>query len=161
MQISVNSADLVKQLRDLKSQVERKMVNMVVGFAYNVALSASDNTPLGVEGRYDNLYELRRLNYGIEATPGFHMGAWRYTESGSLSFDPNIYAPEEAVGRVMQDARASYKIGDVFYIGAKGPAYQELENGSSGKAPDGIMRPAIQQLMSIYLTDLQSFYRSG
>lgn len=41
MQISVNSADLVKQLRDLKSQVERKMVNMVVGFAYNVALSAS------------------------------------------------------------------------------------------------------------------------
>lgn len=161
MQVSVNTSDLLKQLRDIKTEVERKMKNMVTGFAYNVVLSASDNTPLGEEGRYDNLYDLRAKNFGIEATPGFHMGAWRYSESGNLAFDTNIYSPEEATSRVMQDAKANYNVGDTFYVGAIGPAYQDLENGSSGKAPNGIMKPALDQLMSIYQADLQAFYRRG
>ena len=161
MQISVNTSDLVKQLQEIKAEVQRKMKSMVAGFAYNVVLSASDNTPFGEEGRYDNLYQLRARNFGIEATPGFHMGAWRYSESGSLSFDSNIYSPEEATSRVMQDAKISYQVGDTFYVAAIGPAYQDLENGSSGKAPAGIMKPALDQLMTIYQADLQAFYRRG
>lgn len=161
MRVQINSNELLKQLRDLKVEIERKMVGMVSGFAYNVALSAVDNTPFGEEGRYDRLYELRRERYGIEATPGFHMGAWRYSESGSLAFDTNIYSPEQATYEAMQDTKANYKVGNTFYIGAIGPAYKFLENGSSPKAPEGIMKPAVDQLMSIYASDLQQYYRNS
>lgn len=161
MKVSVNSDALAKQLQEIKLDTTRRMKNMVAGFAYNVAESAVDNTPLGEEGRYDDLYLAREKQLGIEATPGFHMGAWRYDKDGSLTFDTNIYAPEEAMSRALQDARANYNIGETFYIGAIGPAYYDLNNGSSVKAPEGIMKPALEQLLQVYLTDLQKYYRGN
>lgn len=161
MKVSVNSQELAKQLQEIKLDTVRRMESMVAGFAQNVARSAVDNTPIGEEGRYDDLYLLREDNLGIEPTPGFHMGAWRYDPDGSLTFDSTIYAPEEAISRALQETTANYTIGETFYIGAKGPAYDDLNNGSSGKAPEGIMKPALDQLMSVYLTDLQKYYRSN
>jgi hypothetical protein len=173
--ISTNVEAVAKQLQEYRKTMERKLTNMVAGFAENVALAATDATPVGnagdlaqglannsgSAGSYAQLYLMRSEQTGIAPEVGFHAGAWRYSASMNLVFDPNIYAPEQAISEVLTDARASYKVGQTFYIGASGPGYGELNQGSSWQAPNGIVAPAMQQIQAVYSADLKRYYDLG
>ncbi len=171
--LTSNADDIAKQLQEHAKKVRLKLENMVQGFASEVAGAASANTPVGNAGdlewglnnsngsasTYADLY-LRRSEspYFIEAEVGFHSGAWRYSENQNLVFDPNIYPEEQVTADTLKEARANYRLGNTFYIGAVGPGYGELQKGSSMQAPDGITKPTIQQIQVTYSADLKRYY---
>lgn len=162
-----NTDEITKQLEEFSKEVERKFHNMIAGFAMEVATAASENTPEGssdmfIEGtKYRNYYLNRQDEYGIPVEPGYHKGAWQYTESGDAVFNPNIYSTNEMANDVFAEADASYQLGESFSIAAIGPAYAELEDGSSGKAPQGIGTPTLAQIQAAHEAQLKRYYDAG
>ena len=166
--ITGSNADvLAKQLEEYKLVMKRKLENMVVRFATDIAASSSDNTPIGdnasiaSDGAYRDYYLQRQLTYNLAVEAGFHKGNWQYSESNNFSFRPIIYSYEEMKSNVYGEADMSYSLGDTFYIGASGPAYIQLEQGLSSQAPNGIKSPTLSQIETAYRTDLQRYYREG
>ena len=160
--ITGSNADvLAKQLEEYKLVMKRKLENMVVRFATDIAASSSDNTPIGdnasiaSDGAYRDYYLQRQQDYNLALEAGFHKGNWQYSESNNFSFRPIIYSYEEMKNNVYGEADMSYSLGDTFYIGASGPAYIQLEQGS------GIKSPTLSQIETAYRTDLQRYYREG
>lgn len=154
------SADLDKHIKEMTAKLE----GMVARAASKLAAVASDNTPIGdpeaLEERpsYRSYYEQRFQKYGIAVEVGFHAGAWVYTET-SAKFDSNIYEAESVEPNSYKDASTSYQLGETFYIAASGPGYRMLENGYSAKAPQGISKPTVEQIIDIYKMNLQSYYK--
>lgn len=153
------SSDLDKHIKEMITNLE----DMVARAAGKLAEVASENTPVVdadniVEGgKFRNLYEQREQDYDIDIDQGFHAGAWRYAES-DYTLDPTIY-PLESVGQTAyKRALSGYKLGETFYISAKGPAFVALERGDSFKAPQGISKPTVDQIIDIYKMNLQSYY---
>ena len=159
--VSVDTSALADDLAKFKLEAERKLKAMVVGFANDVAYAASEATPVGNLDRYLGLYKLREEQYGIEAAAGFHSGAWRYYEDGSLAFDTEIREHPQMLQYVKSDANSQYKIGDTFYIAARGPAYSFLESGGSPLANDGIMQPAEAAILAAYKSNIYYYYKKG
>lgn len=161
-----NTDEITKQLEEFSKEVERKMKNMIAGFAREVAITASENTPVGsndmfVENtRYRNYYLNRQDEYGLPIEPGYHSGAWQYTE-GSPTFKPVIFTTEDVANDVFNEAEVSYKLGDIFAIAATGPAFADLENGSSIQAPQGIGIPTVAQIQTAHQADLKKYYDAG
>jgi hypothetical protein len=162
--LSANTEELEKSLAEYKAEVERKLKHMVVGFAQDVALAASEKTRKGhiSEGgntlAYINHYKQRAkappIGGGIAPIEGYHQGAWQYTE-GELQFNPAIYDQATMLGTVDYKAEANYKIGDTFTIGATGPAYEMLQG------LDDIRGEAESTIQRAYLSNLQAHYNEG
>ena len=174
--IRVGYQDTLNDLRKFQEEVERKLKNMIAGFAYEVTLIASNNTPEGNEAdllaglsgfgdkqqrNYAMLYRRRERAYGIDTETGFHKGAWFYSESPSKGLDKGFREGIHAAQDAYADALASYRIGEDFYIVASGPGFSDLEGGSSGQAPDGIIGPSMQQIAQTYQINLQKHYMEG
>lgn len=162
-----NTDVIAKQLQEFSKEVERKLHNMIGGFAMEVATAASNNTPEGssdmfIDGsRYRNYYLNRQDEFGLPIEPGYHKGAWQYTESGNPTFNPNIYTTSEMANDVFAEASASYKLGESFSIAATGPGYDDIEKGRSGKAPQGVIEPTVNQIMASHEVDLKRYYEAG
>ena len=174
--IKVGYQDTLNDLRKFQEEVERKLKNMIAGFAYEVTLIASANTPEGNEAdllagkfgkgspaqrKYYQFYESRKEDYGIDTETGFHKGAWFYSESLSKALDSAIRPGEHAASDAYGDALQSYRLGDRFYILGVGPAFTSLEKGKSTQAPGGIIGPSMNQIMQTYQINLQKYYREG
>lgn len=174
--ISVNYQNTLKDLIAFKADVERRMKNMVAGFAYEVTLAASEQTPIGslsdlmaglsgqgskAQRNYAFAYKRRQRGYGIETDVGFHKGAWFYSEQPSAPFDPRIRSGLDAANDAYGDASTQYQIGDDFYIVSSGPGFEALNNGYSDQAPDGIVAPALNTILKTYQINLQKYYQEG
>ena len=166
--ISTNSDKVAKSIDELARQIELKLKNMVAGFAMEVAAKASNNTPIGNEAdaqdeksKYGLLYRQRRATYGIPVEVGFHKGAFVYSERAltASDFDRNINEVSLMLADIENMAESQYKVGDDFYVGAVGPAFGALEEGSSRQAPDGIMKPTIDSIKAANSADLQRHYK--
>jgi len=162
-----NTDELAKQLEEYSKEVERRLKNMVAGFAREVALTASRNTPVGnfedmmrENSKYRGYYLDRQDEFGIPVEPGYHSGAWQYSE-GTLDFKPVIFTANEMADDVFNETESSYQLGDSFAIGAIGPGYADLEAGRSGKAPNGIGQPTVAEVMSAHQAQLKRYYDAG
>lgn len=171
MQIS-NADKVSEEVQKYKEEVELKLKSMVAMFAFETAQAISRNTPIGsassleagelANGKgpfaaYLELYVKRNERWNIPVEVGYHRGALQYSESGDFPFTPDINSDYDASNSIYDDASSQYKIGDTFYIGAQGPAYDFLEDGKSEQAPQGITIPALAEVYSI---DLPSIYNS-
>lgn len=174
--IKVSYQDTLNDLKKFQDEVKRKLSNMVAGFAYEVSVIASSNTPEGSEGdllaglsgygtkgqmKYAGAYQTRQKEYGIETSTGFHKGAWYYSKQGTLPFNPVIQTGQDAANNNYNDALGSYQIGESFYIVGIGPGFEALNDGSSLQAPDGILQPSMDQILQTYQINLQKYYREG
>lgn len=174
--ITGDAVDLARDLQKFKLEVERKLKNMVENFAGDVALAASTNTPegneedlmAGLDGsgtkanrNYANLYRQRETNYSIDTQTGFHKGAWYYSATPFAQFSPVINDGRDAALQVQEDVNANYQIGEDVYIVGSGPGFSSLENGSSLKAPDGIMQPTEKMILTSYQINLKQYYDRG
>lgn len=159
--IKVNIEEALKKLEETRKVLENKMKNMVAGFAYTVTNIASNNTPLGDPEKFFGLYELREQTYGIDIKEGFHKGAWQYSETKGITFDPTVYGLGSARERAYTDARMQYKLGDNFYIAAKGPAYGAIEAGKSLQATKGIVGPSTEQIIQVAGINLKRYFEEG
>lgn len=151
------TADISKTIESLKkahAEIVRRMENMVRGFAYEFAVTAVANTPLGDDEKYAKLYQRRTY---LQPIAGFAQGSWQYSESSNLA-EQDTYSGSEALQKI-QGKLSGYKLGESFVIGNTGPYIINLENGSSDQAPDGITRPTIDQVMSAYKINLVRYYQ--
>lgn len=164
MKVTCDTKPLVKQLKQLRVDVENKLLNMVESAAAKLAETAANNTPLGdadaLENRpgYAFYYKQRANRWRIAEEVGFHQGSWVYTE-GSANFDPTINTIQTVVLGVQAEARLNYKLGETFYIASNAPGNRLLENGYSPKAPDGIGKPTVDEIIQVYKINLQYYYK--
>jgi hypothetical protein len=175
--ISVSSQSLTaleKQLEELIKTTERKLKNMVCGFAYEITLAASNATPIGDAeslaaglggakfgpGNYARLYRGRFTALKIPTKVGYHKGAWQYSETNVLAFKPEIIAKPEDAAKAK--AESDYKLGDRFFIAATGPGFEMLEiEHKSTQAPNGIIEPTKEAIQVAYKVQLPRYYRQG
>ena len=161
--IKADVTALQKSLEEAKKLIQARLENMVAGFAADVAESASmatrigDSASLQVEGSSYRQYYIDRNRpqpegLGLPIQVGYHRGAWTYVEGGNLVFKPVINDSELVPDLVLGKAKAQYKLGDEFSIGAIGPAYGMLA------AEDNIKGNTLQTLQGVYQSDLQRFY---
>lgn len=155
------------EIPPFRKNATRKMKNMILSFAINITDTAMLNTPIGdiqkidekTNFRYWEMYDVRADAYGIEMIPGFHQSSWRYSETKNPVFDPEIYGLNKAEANVIKDFKLNYKIGDTFYIAAKGPAFGLMESGViDTPSQGGIVQPTIQQVMATYKVDMMAAY---
>lgn len=150
-------ADVSKTLESLKkahAEIVRRLENMVRGFAYEFAMTAVSNTPLGDDEKYFKLYQRRTY---LQPIAGFAQGSWQYSESGTL-LQQDIYSGSEALA-IIKSKLAGYKLGESLTIGNTGPYIVNLEHGYSNQAPDGIVKPTIEQVMNAYRINLVRYYK--
>lgn len=120
--LQIRTEEAAKELRDYKIELERRLTNMVAGFASEVAEKASGNTPIGnaedlaagldyfslggtggkppQEAMYAMQYLKRFKRTGIQPEVGYHQGAWVYSPSGNPISDPTVRDPRDAVSDV-------------------------------------------------------------
>jgi len=164
MKVSCDTKPLAKQLRQLRKDVENKLLNMVESAAAKLAETAAKNTPRGdpdaLENRpsYASYYRQRFQRWSIAEEVGFHQGSWVYTEN-SADFDPTINTIQSVTLGAQSEARLNYKLGETFYIASNAPGNELLETGYSPKAPNGIGKPTVQEIIDIYRVNLQSYYK--
>lgn len=171
-----NADEVAAEIADYKLEVERKLKGMVSMFAYAATRAIQEKIPIGDQASIDagalatngpqkayfDLYDKRNSRYGIgggdDIEVGFHRGALGYSESGNFQFVPIVMDEMMAAEELQMDVESYYAIGDRFFIGAEGPAYDALEAGSSAQAPDGISTPAVQAIADIYRLDMKTYY---
>ena len=169
MIVAANADNAVSDLDKYIVELERRLKNMVVGFAYEITLHASGSTPIGNaedlseknpdfgQAKYQYLYQTRSESYGIVPLVGFHRNAWVFSLSPSSTFNRTIGSnPEE---KVKSEGIASYRLGDDFYISATGPGFAKLEDNSSEQTNGkGIVEPTIALIQSTYTVDLKRYF---
>jgi hypothetical protein len=148
------TSEIEKQLSDYNKELEQRLIAMVAGFAGDVALAASNQTAVGDANRYYGLYKKRQELTGLPIQEGYHQGAWEYTEGG-LEFTPIITPQGIMQGEVSFQARAQYKVGDDFAIGAVGPAFGMLQSR------DDIGDRAMDAIQSAYASNLKQHFDNG
>lgn len=148
-----------------RKNATRMMRTAVEAFALFVYDKVTQNTPIGDATRinenfpeYMRMYMRRWQNHGVEMKPGFHKGAWQYSDTKSPEFNAAINDLGTARKQFISDFRANYKPGQVFYVSAKGTAFAQMERGYIKSAPDGVIQPTIQDILAGYKTVLQSVY---
>lgn len=164
---ATNTDVIAKQLEEFSKEVDRRLKSMVAGFAREVALAASRNTPVGnfedmmkENSTYRGYYLDRQDAHGIPIAPGYHSGAWQYSET-TFNFTPMIFTSAEMADDVFNEAESSYQLGDTFAIGAIGPGYADLEAGRSDQAPEGIGTPTVAEIQTAHQSDLKRYYDAG
>lgn len=166
MKVTCNADELIKQLESLTVDVENRMKNMVRQFSYGVASSAVDYTPLGDATKYPALYEQRQQIWGLRPEEGYARGSWQVSLDGTLDRQElyGVGSGDTALGAVNTHLM-NYKLGEDILIGNPAHYIGNLEGlggiPSSPQAPQGIMKPATDKIMSIYAIRLDDYYNSG
>lgn len=156
--IKCDVSELLKELEELHKDAIRRLEQMVRGFTYQFALTAIENTPIGDHVAYADKYKSREKSMGLRPIAGFAQGSWQVpdTVSGGLDFQ-ELYSGDAAVNTV-RTHMMNYKLGETITLGNQGPYIGLLNNGYSDQAPEGIIKPTIEQMLSTYKIDLVRYY---
>jgi hypothetical protein len=161
--LNTNVDAVSKQLQDYAKTMERKLVNMVAGFAENVARAAIQNTPLGDSVAYAGLYKMRYESQGLQPIEGLARGNWHYSTSGNDTLKL-VYGQDsgaKALSTFKLEVK-NYKLGQTFYIANFVDYIGKLEGNYSDQTNgEGIVAPTIKQIQAVYLTDLKRHYDLG
>lgn len=159
--IKCDVTDFIKSLELLHQDVVRRLEQMVRGFTYEFALIAIENTPIGDDVTYANLYKSREKYTGLSPVAGFAQGSWQVpdTVGGSLDFQ-ELYSGT-AASSVVRTHMMNYTLGETITLGNQGPYIGLLNNGYSDQAPEGIIKPTIEQILSTYKIDLVRNYQAN
>jgi hypothetical protein len=162
--ISADISAVIKELMDYKLEVQRRLENVVAGFAYEFILTLGNNTPVGDEHSimfnhsYRAYYKIRQETYGIPMEAGYHSSQWKISTSGHIQGDTQITSPSEAANFAHNEMQQMYTLGSTFYIGHNTPGMEFLDDGYSRKAPRGITNNSLSQVMSAYQIDVVKYY---
>ena len=174
--IRMDASKTLKSLRDFHKEAVRKLEGMVEVFTYQITVEAIDNTPYG-ELTPDNqwMYELdSRMKKFLAPEPGHAKGGWNIQFNKFVSIRSGMRATDSNAYNIKQyadDDSTKYRLGQtviisnsVPYVANKGftlPKFGSLEEGYSDQAPNGIMQPTLDQIMSVYNKDLSRYYKGA
>lgn len=162
--IKADTTALEMSLMKAAGSIALRLKEMVKGFSYEFTVSAIENTPLGdarpeSEGGNLSRYLQRYRDTGLSPIEGFAQGSWQ------IDFDPNFMQLDNYSGEIAAKAAKislmNYNLGNTVYIGNTGPYIRLLENGYSDQAPEGIMKPTLDQILSAYKIDLKRYYSTA
>lgn len=175
MKIKSNIKELIQQFDTTKKEIDTGLVNMVKGFTYAITVEAIEQTPYGDPIRYAELYDLEsRLIAVPDVGAGFAKGGWILSAGEPYYEAFNIKADGPSANNVKADARNNlnyYALGDTVYITNAVPyvvrpgftllTFGALNQGYSDDAPDGIMQPTVDTIMSVFRMNLKNYYDKG
>ena len=160
--VDANFDEVYQALLKYKEEIDRKLEYMVRSFAYQVTLTAIQNTPIGDSEKFLGLYQRRERLFGLKPEEGFAKGSWQLDTDGNFSTQA-LYGTgsgSTAAG-IAKTSIGSYKLGQTFYIGTQGFYIDALESGSSDQALDGIKAPTEQHIMNVLQADLVRLFNEG
>lgn len=162
MKIKADTTDLEMSLMKAAGNIALRLKQMVQGFAYEFVLKASNQTPIGDDELYADLYNKRVTDqnwqsYGLEPQAGFAKGSWRLSLSGTPELQEYYGdgSTRMAYEKAKDDSKA-YNLGQRIYVMNSGPYITILENkyGSEG----GIMQFTIDNVLAAHKIDLKRYY---
>ena len=154
--LTANVDQILKELQSYNEEVKRKLSFMAKGFAYQIAATAIENTPLGDANAYFSSYLSRQERLGLDPVEGFARGSWQTDTTGQFAIQEyyTVRSGEIALDVVKAKLDSLYTLGAPLYIGNKGFYIDALEGGSSQQAPMGISAPTMDSILSTYKVDL-------
>ena len=158
--VKTDTTKVEASLQQYKEFLENKLKEIAHVLAYRVAVSAIDATPIGdLEGgtkAYKRLYEQRFHNKGYRVETGLAKGSWVLSLNNQVYKGAVLYDNTEGTKARASAERElmSFKLGDSIIINNSLDYIQDLEDGSSGQAPDGIRKPALDQIKAVYKIDI-------
>lgn len=168
--LKVDTKALQAQLAKLKIEVTKKLERMVRTFTYETVGQLIDNTPLGDSNVHAEWYNKRTKDrrwqsYGLQPEEGFAQGSWQVLTSSSYVTVPKVERYGPGSGDEARNAASgnlmSYKLGNLVIIGNKGPYIMDLNRGYSNQAPDGIVKPSMTIIRTVYSQQLKQYYDKG
>jgi hypothetical protein len=163
MQVSCDTSKLEQSLKKFHEDAVRKMQGMVQKFSHIVAWTAIDNTPLGDSLKWEDLYQKRYEEIGLEPIEGFAKGSWRVSMDGTLEMQ-TLYgqdSDEMAASLIKQDLN-QYKLGETVMISNFGPYIVELEkNFTRYNKQQPIMQPTLESIYRTYQLSLDDYYKAS
>jgi hypothetical protein len=163
MQVSCDTSKLEENLKKFHEEAVRKMQGMVQKFSHIVAWTAIDNTPIGDSLKWEDLYQKRYDEIGLEPIEGFAKGSWRVSMDGTLEMQ-TLYgqdSDEMAASLIKQDLN-QYKLGETVMISNFGPYIVELEkNFTRYNKQQPIMQPTLESIYRTYQLSLDDYYKAS
>lgn len=174
--LSHSGEDVLKQLAEVKKDLEYRLKKVVKNFSNSLIITAIDITPYGnLDGDNEDhtkaiaaLYNSRvRRSYGLAPEPGSAKGGWKISylppvESGFLTAkDAGAKNIKSLASRTVD----KYKLGYDIYIYNKVPYMANdgffrddmasIENGRSSQAPTGVFENVIDIMFSTLIPNMQ------
>jgi hypothetical protein len=163
MEVKLDTSRLLAQLQAFEKEATRRMERMVQGFAYQLTIQASSNTPLGDTNAWMTWYQERQTNTGLLPQEGLARGNWQFSKDAVFTLQSNygVNSDDAAADKVRVQSVA-YKLGETFYIGNSAPYISALENDYSNQTNSmGIIKPTMSQITGAYAVNLQYYYKKG
>ena len=163
MIVSANSAKVLKSLQEYHKIVQRKLNNVVRGFAYKITQEAINHTPLGDASAFMQRYIERQEAIGLNPQEGFARGSWQVTNSSAFTVQTiyGINSGTQALSAV-QSKLSGLTFRDNIFIGNRGYYIGFLENNYSPQTNNmGIMKPTMQAIMQVYQISIKELYDKG
>ena len=162
--VKIDASGLVRSLEEFQKEAKRKLEVMTREFCLSVVQKAAYNTPLGDATLYPDMYQMRHAATGLQAQEGLARYGWDAAVDSPVTIKEGYgrNTAEEAIAEARANLQA-FKIGDTVLIGNKrdyvvGPLNQGY---GSKQAPNGIMKPTVNEIQNAYKADLQRMYSNA
>lgn len=163
MIVEADSKKLVASFMQFQAIFERKLKNVVRGFAYKISAEAIQHTPLGNAEEFMALYKRRAEVTGLSPIQGFARGSWQANQSGQFTLQ-TIYGNSSGTQAMslVQSNLSNINLGQDIYIGNRGYYIKLLENNSSPQTGGlGIMKPTQAAVLATFAIDVKNLYNKG
>lgn len=142
-------------LQYYKEILEQRLKDVAQAVAATAAKSFVEFTPVGNTVTYKELYEYREETKGYRIEPGLARGSWVLSLNNQVNYSFDNYDKEgtESLKRA-QSTLQGIKLGDTIIINNSLDYIMYLENGNSTQQPQGIRKPAIEQIKQASKLDI-------
>ena len=163
MIVTANTDKVVASLKQFHLMVQRKMNNMIRGFAYDITAEAIANTPLGNAQAFIDRYRERQEALGLNPEEGWARGSWQVAAGGNFTITDRygVSSGDQALIAV-KSSLSGLTFKDNIYIGNRGYYIGMLEANYSPQTNNlGIMKPTMSHIMQVYKISLKQHYDQG
>lgn len=157
--VTVDVTKLSAQLKQLKSDIEIRLIRMVQSWTYDISSYIIQDTPYGDDIANADLYEKRYDVWGLKPEAGLSRGSWVVSFDGNIPLQ-EIYGVESGsqAGYSIHNDMEYYNVGQTYYIGSSTPYVEKLNRGSSKQLEPGGFSRLQNEAVSIYNLNLKNYY---
>lgn len=163
MHVSIDFTAAKKSLDEYLRVVERKLNNMVRGFAYEISSQAIAHTPLGNSEEFIERYKERQQRFGLNPVEGYARGSWQVKKDSNFTVQ-EIYGVQSGTTALtaISASLSAITFKDNIFIGNRGYYIALLEGNYSQQTQNlGIMKPTQDAVMASYAIDMKTLYDKG
>lgn len=160
--LTVDTTEFDKSIDDYLVLLTQALKNSVTQVMYGTATAIVENTPVGDNEKYFELYKMRQEAEGWEPDPGMLMANWYFELNATDGLFDSGARDEtgDLVTRSIREVMQSYKIGDSILVANETPYATDIEGGQSKQqAPQGMLKPVELALLDIYKIQFKDFLR--